>query len=172
MKKYVLRYSSIASLIIVVCMIISTVLYAQYNQKPASMAIGFAGMLLGFSAIYFALERYKRDHLGHLPFLEALKIGLSIAVIGSLSYTIVWMLEFQWVFPNFMDQFSADQIAQLKASGLTGEALQTELNKVSEMAKNYKNPWFRFGITFSEIVPFGLMIALLAAFILRKNKTS
>jgi hypothetical protein len=104
--------------------------------------------------------------------LEALKIGLSIAVIASLSYTIVWMLEFQWVFPKFMEQFSADQIAQLKASGLTGEALQTELNKVSEMAENYKNPLFRFGITFSEIFPFGLMIALLAAFILRKNKTS
>lgn len=169
MKTTIYKYSSIASVIIVAFMIASTVMFLKMDNEPLSLSLGFAGMLIGFATIFLALENYKKKHGGALSFSEGFKIGLAIALIGSLSYTVVWMVEFQWFFPDFMDKFSASQIAQLKASNLATEPLAAEIAKVQAMAENYKNPFYRFGITLFEILPIGIFITLIAVLILRKQ---
>ncbi|WP_297508767.1 DUF4199 domain-containing protein [Flavobacterium sp.] len=172
MKSIIIKFSTIASVIIVVFMIFSTVLFVQLNNDPMTMMVGFGGMLLGFSTIFIALEKYKKHQGGTLSFLDGLKIGSAIAIIGALSYTLVWMLEFEFVFPDFMDKYAASQIEQLKISDLKPDEMADATKKMQEMALNYKNPFYRFAITLYEILPFGMCIALLATLILRKKTIS
>ncbi|MFM2231276.1 MAG: hypothetical protein RL607_2534 [Bacteroidota bacterium] len=169
MKSIIYKYGFISSVLIVLFMIASTVLFIQMDNEPLSMTLGFAGMLVGFASIFIALEKYKKAQGGTLSFMDGLKIGGCIALLGSLSYTLVWMLEFQFVFPDFMDKFSASQIEHLHQSKLSPDVIASEVKKIQEMAVNYKNPVYRFGITLVEILPIGLFITFLAAIILRKK---
>lgn len=169
MKSIIYKYSAIAAVIIVLFMIASTVLFIKMDNEPLSLTLGFAGMLVGFATIFLALEKYKKENGGVLSFIDGLKIGAIIALIGSLSYTVVWMIEFQFVFPDFMDKFAAKQIEQLNASNLDPAVLAEQIKKMQEMAENYKNPYYRFGMTLMEILPIGIIITLLAAIILRKK---
>lgn len=170
MKSIIYTYSTKAALIIVFSMIASTFLFVKMDNEPLSMTLGFAGMLVGFSAIFLALESYKKSQEGILSFGDGLKIGAAIAVISALSYTVVWMIEFQFVFPDFMEKLSSSQIEQLKASNLEPTVLAEKIQKIKTMAEDYKNPFYRFGMTLMEILPIGLIITLLAAIILQKKR--
>ena len=43
--------------------------------------------------------------------------------------------------------------------------------EMDSMAEMYKNPLIRFGMTLMEIVPVGLIITLLSAFLLKRNES-
>ena len=171
MKSIVVKYSIIASVIIVFFMLFSTVLYHQ-NNDAMSLMVGFAGMLFGFSTIFFAVKKYKMLQDGTISFLDGLKIGAAITFIGALNYTIVWMIEMNLFFPNFIENYSATQIEQLKITIKNPALLSAEIEKINALAVNYKNPMYCFLITMSEIVPVGIGITLIAALVLRNKRTT
>ena len=71
-----------------------------------------------------------------------------------------------------MDKYAAVMIEQTKASGLPPAELQAELDKMAIMQENYKNPFYRVLYTYIEILPVGLIITLISAFILRRKYRS
>ena len=64
----------------------------------------------------------------------------------------------------------AANLERLRASGETGPALQAKLAELEQMRVSYQNPLFRFGMTFIEIFPVGLLIAIISAALLRNPK--
>ena len=71
--------------------------------------------------------------------------------------------------PDFMDQYTANEIASLKAGGLTGTELEAKIKEMEVFNEQYKNPLIMAGITFLEVFPVGLIVALLSAFLLKKK---
>ncbi|MEO0973760.1 MAG: DUF4199 domain-containing protein, partial [Pseudomonadota bacterium] len=57
-----------------------------------------------------------------------------------------------------------------RAAGLEGEALQAEIETIRGFVERYANPWFRIPVTFSEILPVGLLVALVSAGLLRNPR--
>jgi len=64
---------------------------------------------------------------------------------------------------TFMDKYEEFCIAKLKQDG----AAQEEL---ADMKEIYKNPFARFGITLTEILPVGIIIVFVSAGVLRKRE--
>jgi hypothetical protein len=60
-------------------------------------------------------------------------------------------------------------LAVVKEGGATEAELQTAKDKWKDFGELYKNPIIRFGMTLTEILPIGLLISLLSAFLLRKK---
>jgi hypothetical protein len=57
----------------------------------------------------------------------------------------------------------------MKSSGASEAALQTATAEMDEMVKNYNKPLYRLSTTYAEILPVGVLISLICAFILKRK---
>jgi hypothetical protein len=69
-----------------------------------------------------------------------------------------------------MENYVAQMIEAERASGVTGAELDAFIAEMERMKRNYANPLFRLPMTFVEIFPVGLIIALVSAAVLRNPR--
>lgn len=170
MKKIVLKYAAIASLIELLIMSGSVLVYTIGKNQAGSMLVGFTGMIIAFCFTFVALWKYRETvGRGSLKFVTGLNIALQITLIVSVMYVAVWALEYHFVFPDFMDKYSAGAIADLNASGLSPAEISAKTAEIVEMKENYKNPVYFFLYTISEILIVGIPMALIAALVMQRK---
>jgi amino acid transporter len=170
MKKIILTYGLIAGFIVMSFMITSTLLFSQNDKSNLPMIVGFLGMFIAFIFVFVGIKNYRdKQNDGKITFWDGFKIGFFIALIASCVYTIVWMLEFHFFMPDFMEKFAAKGIADIKASGISNTEMQAKIAEMENMRQNYKNPLFRILYTLAEILPLGIIISLIAALIMKRN---
>ena len=75
------------------------------------------------------------------------------------------MTDFAW-----MESYKESAIAGYEAKGLTGDELAEKVAALEAMMANYTNPLIRIPITFTEIFPVGVLVALISAALLRNPK--
>ena len=172
MKKTVLICGIIAGLISTSLFIGLMVLgkAGDHNFKNG-MLYGYTLMILAFAFI-FAGTKITRDKYdgGYISFGKAFRVGLYITLIASTIYVLVWLIDYYFFIPDFAQKYGAYIVEGMKASG----ASQAEITKKSaEMAKfgeMYKNPFFNALLTYSEIVPVGLIVSLISAWVLKRKR--
>jgi uncharacterized protein YegL len=107
---------------------------------------------------------------GIITFGKGFLLGFMISLIASTMYVITWGIEFHFFMPDFIDKYSAMQVKQLHASGVTGAALDEALKSIETESYNYKhNPLFFAMYTYMEILPVGIIITLVSALILKRK---
>ena len=72
--------------------------------------------------------------------------------------------------PDFMEKYAAKAIEGIKSSGLNPTEMSAKITEMETMRENYKNPFFRICYTLMEILPIGIVIALISALILKRNQ--
>jgi NADH:ubiquinone oxidoreductase subunit K len=171
MKKIVITCGLIAGAIGSVLMAIGLVFFEK-NQTGISQVIGYTSLLLSVSLIFVGIKKFRDKHNGGVvSFGKAFLIGLYISLIASTIYVVVWALEYKFIFPNFLDTYSAITIAKTKASGAGPEKMAEQLKELATYRDLYKNPVFFTLITYAQFLPGGLIGSLIAALILkRRNK--
>ncbi len=170
MKKIIITYGLIAGLIVMAFMVTATVLVKENTDSSIGMIIGFTGMLMAFIFIFVGIKNYRdKQNGGVVSFMNAFKIGFFIALIASAVYTLVWMVEFHFFMPDFMEKWSAKAIEDIKASGMAAAEMQKKITEMESMRENYKNPLYRILYTLAEILPIGVVISLVAALIMKRK---
>ena len=106
---------------------------------------------------------------GSITFGKAIGIGLLIALIASIGYSISWEFYFNLLEPDFMDKYAAHMIEQAKSSGVSAAELDKKVTEMAGFKEMYKNPLFVILITYMEILPIGILITLISAFILKRK---
>ncbi len=170
MRKIILVYGSIAGAVIIGSMIIG---FIANENKAASVPqwLGYLIMIVAFSMIFVGVKRYRDADLGGvIKFGRAFLVGLSIALVASFVYVATWEVYLYATDYKFIDIYAASVIEAKRAAGVSGEALDAVVGQMEAMAKNYDNPLFRLPMTFLEIFPVGLIVALASAAILRNPK--
>ncbi len=84
-------------------------------------------------------------------------------------YVLAWTIEYYFFIPDFMDQYAAHIINKAKADGATAEEILKQTTDMAKFKEMYKKPLFMVLLTFSEVLPVGLLISLICAFILRRK---
>ena len=132
------------------------------------MLIGM--MLLAFSLIFVG-TKITRDKYngGFISFGKAFRVGLFITLIAATIYVLVWLIDYYIFIPDFADKYAAQAVKKLQESGATAEAIAKKAKEMEDFSRMYKNPFFNTLITYSEIVPVGLLVSLISAFILKKK---
>jgi hypothetical protein len=74
--------------------------------------------------------------------------------------------------PDFMERYATQVLAEAKAAGASAKELSDETAKMDSYKQMYKNPVFIMLFTYVEILPVGLVIAVVAALILKKKPTN
>jgi hypothetical protein len=142
--RYPLIYGVIAGLIITALtfLIFFTGLFGHI-QSPL---LGYLVMLVGLTMIFVGIKRFRDMECGGvIRFGRALLLGLGIGVVASIIYVLAFELYVATV----------------------GAAL---VQDIEAMMPGYSNPFYRMSITFLEILPPMLVVALLSAAILRNPR--
>ena len=175
MKKYILVFGAISGVIISTFMGVSMAVMSCGSGATdggiGSMIIGYSAMVVAFSFIFVGIKNYRdKQNGGTITFSKGLLLGFMISLIASTLYVITWAVEFHFFMPDFMDKYSAMQVKQLQASGMSGAALNEALKSIESASYNYKNnPFFFAMYTYMEILPVGILITLISALILRRK---
>ena len=167
MFRIMLVYGAIAGVIIIAVMSLGMYL----GGGSGSQVQGYLTMIVVLSLIFVGIKRYRDKDLGGvIKFLPALGLGVGIAAVAGVFYVLTWEASLYLTDFAFVDAYKESSIAAYEAKGLTGEALTEKVDALETMMSNYYNPVFRIPITFLEIFPVGLLVALISAAVLRNPK--
>lgn len=171
MKKTILVFGLLAGAVVSVLMLL-TMLLAKGNPSHFEwgMVVGYASMLLAFTLIFFALRSYRdRQRAGRLAFGEGFRIGLGIAVIASLAYTLTWVVLYKTVFPEYPREYTRYTIEKMRAEGKPDVEITATQAEFDQMFADYDTWPVLLGYTFLEIFPVGLLVALVCALVLKRK---
>lgn len=170
MKNPIWKYGLLAGGIVVVLMYGSFLLQGDDFDFSRGEIFGYATMIISLSMIFFGVKSYRDNKLGGgITFGKAFQVGLYIALIAAAIYVIAWMLYSSFAATDFMDQYYQYAMEQLQNSGATQEEIDKQVANMERYKEMYKNPFFKMGITFMEIFPVGLIVALITAIVLRRK---
>ena len=171
MKKVVLVYGIIAGLIVAGMMAFSTGYYCTKGDFEGGMIYGYSAMIIAFSMIFVGTKSYRDKYNGGtIQFGKAFRVGFLITLIASTIYVVGWLINYYCFIPDFMDKYAAAMIAKAKASGTSAEELAKKTAEMAQMKEWYKNPLFVILMTYVEILPVGLVVALISALVLKRAK--
>jgi hypothetical protein len=132
--------------------------------------IGYSAMVLAFLFVFFGVRSYRERTGGALTFGRAFRVGILIVLVSSTFYVVAWeIVYFGGIWPDFMTDYSEHHVARLEAKGASAEEVAAERAKMARLAELYENPFFNAGVTFLEVFPVGLVVALVSAAILRRR---
>lgn len=167
--RYVLIYGVISGAI-VIAMIAGGLVFDLPNHFQ-SMWFGYLVMLTALSLIFVGVKRYRDVECGGVVrFGRALAVGLGIAVVAGIVYVAGWETYLATARPDFMAEYGAKVLADMRGSGASAVELAKAEADIAWAMEIYKHPLQRMAITFTEIVPVGLLVALVSAAVLRNPR--
>lgn len=170
MLRYSFIYGSIIGVVVIALM--SFTLFTMGPESAASSELaGYATMIAVLSLVFVGIKKYRDvEHGGVMKFTQGAGVGAGIAAVAALFYTISWEGVLFATDFAFIDTYSQSMIDGIKAQGLAAADEAAQIAEVREGMEMYRNPLFRLPITFIEIFPVGLVVALLSAFVLKNPK--
>lgn len=165
MRKVILVFGLIMGVILSVN--IAIMVHVLYNNPDfkSNDFLGYAALVLIFSMVFFGIRNYRNKQLGgYISFGRAFKTGALITLVASTLYVLVWLFYYYLVVPDFMDKYTAHVLSSCTKEDLAEKTVQ--MNSYKEM---YKNPVFVILITYSEVLPIGLLVTLISSLILKRK---
>jgi len=169
MTRYALIYGAIAGAI--AATVLTVGIASDLSNHTTSLWFGYLVMLVALSLIFVGIKRYRDVECGGvIRFGRAFLLGLGIAAVAGLIYALVWESYLQISGYDFMADYTRSVLKNMQAEGASPAAIQAKAAEMNAMAESYKNPLFRIPVTFIEIFPVGIVVALISAGLLRNPK--
>jgi hypothetical protein len=169
MTRIIFTYGLISGLVIIGGIMLSLALNG--DAPHSNQVIGYLVMLIALSSILVGVKQHRDQALGGvIRFRTALLMGIGIAAVASLAYVAVWEIYLAATDYAFMDDYIARLLEAQRAAGVSGPAYDKLVAEMETLRRQYANPAFRLPMTFVEIFPVGLLIALASAAVLRNPR--
>ena len=137
----------------------------------ATTTFGYSVMLVAMSFIFVGVKRYRDvEGGGVIGFGRAFALGLLIAIIAGIAYVLMWELYLALTQYRFFDDYVAKLTRDAHASGKSAADIAKQSADLESMRVMYANPLFRLPMTFLEIAPVGLLVAVISAALLRNPR--
>lgn len=170
MKKNVLVFGLIAGIIVTTMMVISVAMCYSRENFEGNVVVGYAAMLIAFSMIFIGIKNFRdKYNNGLITFGKAFRIGLYITLIASTMYVVVWLIDYYLFVPDFMDKYTAHVLRQTQEDGASQQELQKKTAEMAKYKEMYKSPVMVILLTYAEVLPIGLIVALISAAILKRR---
>ena len=167
MKKNIIIYGLIAGIVVSILMLFSA---NNITDFDTSLVVGYASMLIAFSLVFVGIRNYRdKYNVGVISFGKAFKIGIMIVLIASTIYVIAWLIAYFYFEPDYLEKYSAKMLDKLKESGASQIEIDNKTKEMANFARMYKNPFFNAMMTYTEILPVGLIVTLISSLILKRK---
>lgn len=164
MNKIILKYGILGGIAASIVMTSMTVYMKLHPEKTVSIFLGMFTMILAYTFIVLGVLKLRKENNNTITFGKAFLCGLGIVFITSTIYVLVWLIIYYNFFPNFMEHYCDLALKQTPPEELV--AKKAEMEEYKEM---YKSPIGVILLTYMEIFPFGIVVALINAVILKKK---
>ena len=170
MLRYALIFGGIIGAVVIALMSLS--LFALGPDSAASSELaGYATMLVVLSLLFVGIKRYRDVECGGvIRFSQGAAVGIGIAAVAGVIYAISWEVVLAVTDYAFIETYSQSMIDSVRASGLAPVEEAARLAEIEQSMQAYRNPVYRLPITFIEIFPVGLIVALGSAFVLKNPR--
>jgi amino acid transporter len=174
MKRTITTFGLISGAIVSALMVISMSLTRHNHTSSAyGMVVGYASMLLAFCLIYVAVKNYRDKHLdGNISFGKAFMIGLGVALIASVCYTISWIIFYKGFYPDFIEEMTRNELNAMRKSGKSAAEIAAATTDMEKWTTAYKTWPGLIGMTLMEILPVGILVSVISALILKRRTPS
>lgn len=173
MKKTIWIFGLIAGLINVAWMLTMLSLNDGCPDFEHGEILGYSAMIVAFSLIFVAVRQIREKHMGgSITFGKAFLIGLYISLIASTLYVVTWLIDYNFFATDFMDQYAKHMLDKARASGATEAELSGQAAEMATFKNMYQNPFVNAAVTYTEILPLGIVVSLICAALLRKKPAS
>ncbi|OOQ62288.1 DUF4199 domain-containing protein [Mucilaginibacter pedocola] len=170
MKKNVLVFGLISGLLISTFMVFAMTSCYKSGTYEGNMIMGFSAMILALSLMFVAVKNYRDKYNGGvISFGKAFQIGFLVALIASTMYMLTWAVDYHYFLPGWMDGYTAHMVKELQSSGKSAAEIAKETKNLQDMKEAYKNPLVFAAYTYLEILPVGIIVALITALILKRK---
>ena len=168
MKRNVLIFGLILGTILCVNMLYMVHQCYTNPNFESNDVVGYTIMVVIFSLIFFGVRNYRNKQLnGYITFGKAFKTGALIALVGATAYVLVWLFYYYLFVPDFLDKYIPHVLKDAARDGTAKLAQKTsEMQQFKEM---YKNPLFVIAMTYVEVLPIGLIVALISSLFLKRT---
>ncbi len=176
MKKNILIYGLIAG-----ALVSGFMLYTMNNLSHCkgsvdyntSMFIGYASMLIAFCLVFVGIRNYRNNYNGGIiTFGKSFKIGIMIVLIASTIYVVSWLIDYYWFIPDFAEKYSANMLNEMRNSGATADEIQKQSQELESMSTILNNPFLNALVTYTEILPIGLVVTVISSLILKRKSSN
>ncbi|HVG23127.1 MAG TPA: DUF4199 domain-containing protein [Thermoanaerobaculia bacterium] len=170
MKNIVLIYGIISGCVLAafVALLLPFAVDTEVHREHG-LLIGYSVMVLAFTAVFLGVRSYREKFGGTISFGRALGVGLLIVLIASTFYVVAWEFTYFNFMPDYLDKYAAVELQKMQAKGASAAEMATARQEMEHFKTLYANPFINVGMTFMEIVPVGLVMALVSAAILRRK---
>lgn len=170
MRKIVLTYGLLAGLIMGGMLALTLPFHERIGFDRGAI-VGYTTMVAAFLLVFFGTRAYRDEVAGgRLSFGRAFGVGMLIVLVASACYTVAWQIIYHGFIPDFMTDYQAYALEQLRAEGATPAELEAQRQKMAEFAALYANPLVNVALTMLEPLPVGLVAALVSAGLLRRRE--
>jgi hypothetical protein len=170
MKRNVLIFGIVLGTILATHAVYMMSLVYNNPEFKSNDVVGYAAMIVVFSLTYFGIRNYRNKELsGAISFGKAFKTGALIALLGSTLYVVIGLAYYYLFVPDFLDKYTLHVLSMAERSGATATELASKTEEMKQFKEMYKNPVFAVLISYAEVLPIGLVVALISSFILKKK---
>jgi len=139
--------------------------------SEGSQVFGYLIMLVALMTVFVGVKRWRDvDHGGVVKFWPAFGLGLAIAAAAGVAYVAIWEVYLAATDNAFIAEYAAAAVEKAREAGAAAEEIAKIEARNADLLKNYENPFFRLPVTFSEIFPVGVVVALISAALLRNER--
>lgn len=170
MKRIILIFGAISGLLLSGMMVLSIYLHRRdiINYDNA-LIFGYSTMVLAFLLVFFGVRAYRENAGGTVSFGRAFLVGLGIVAIACVFYVVTWEIVYFNFVPDYLEKWTAHEIAKMKTEGATAAAIQAKQQEMAKIMVWYRNPILMGLMTFIEPFPVGLLASLISAGVLRRK---
>lgn len=166
MKKNVLTYGLIMGAIFTAGTIyMSELLFYKNPEIKSNDLLGYVVMLVIYSLIFIGIRNYRNHQPdGIISFKKAFKTGALITLTASTLYVLICLIYLYQFAPDYMEKYTEYVLRHTSPA-----ELEAKTQSMEDFKTMYKNPLFVILLTYAEILPLGLFVSLISAFILKKK---
>ena len=173
MKNIIIKYGIISGLISAGLMLTTSLIAKVVGASlfyDYGMYIGYTSMLIAMAVIFLA-NRHYRDNLNHgsLTFVQGLMVGMGVTVISCIFYSLMWLVVYYNLMPNFMQDYVNYEIEKMTSAGASAESIAKMKSDMVVYQEMYSSPLKIFLITLLEPLPVGLLLTFVFALVQRKS---
>ncbi len=168
MKNIIIRYG-IRSAITICALALSGWFFGQGLDYSIQEVIGYLGMVVSLLFVFFGIKHYRdKENNGIVAFGRALLIGVLITLIAALAFGILDVIYVKYINPDFMAEYYAHYVEQMKAS-LPEDEFKIKLAELESQKELFSNIFMNFFLMFATVMIVGFIISLISALILQRK---
>ena len=169
MKKTVLTFGLISGAVSAATML-ATIPFTDAIGWEKGEILGYTMIVLSALMVFFGVRSYRENvGGGRLTFGRGFAVGILITLISSACYVATWEVIYYKLMPGFAEKYAAHMVERAKASGASQQQIEKKEREAQQFKQMYDNPAINVALTFTEVFPIGLVVALISAGILRKT---